>query len=121
MFLPELPVEETGECIRAFFEREGKRVPPEASVALVGAARQYPFYVQRLASEVFERSGQVLSKEDVALAKTAVLQSETGLYETMIAPLTTRQLRLLKILATTPSAHLLSANFVTRAELPDLP
>ena len=118
MFLPELPVEETGECIRTFFEREGKRVDAEVSVALVRAARQYPFYVQRLASEVFERSGQVVSREDVALAKTAVMQSETGLYETMIAPLTTRQLRLLKALAAAPSAHLLSADFVARAELP---
>jgi hypothetical protein len=118
MFLPELPVEETGECIRTFFEREGKHVDPEVSFALVGAARQYPFYVQRLASEVFERSGQVVSREDVTLAKMAVVQSETGLYETMIAPLTTRQLRLLKALAAAPSAHLLSAEFVARAELP---
>lgn len=118
MFLPELPVEETGECIRTYFEREGKRVAPAVSAGLVKAARQYPFYVQRLASEVFERSGSEVTREDVVAAKQAVMQSESGLYETMISPLTTRQLRLLKALASAPSTHLLGAEFVARAELP---
>lgn len=118
MFLPELPVEETGECIRTYFEREGKHVDSTVSAGLVTAARQYPFYVQRLASEVFERSGRKVTREDVVLAKQAVMQSESGLYETMISPLTTRQLRLLKSLAAAPSTHLLGAEFVARAELP---
>jgi len=118
MFLPELPVDETGECLRTFFEREGKCMSPEVSRALVTAARQYPFYVQRLASEAFERSGREVTQADVTLAKMTVMQSESGLYETMIAPLTTRQLKLLKALAAAPTVHLMSADFVARAELP---
>ncbi len=36
----------------------------------------------------------------------------------MIAPLTTRQLKLLKALSATPSVQLTSAEFVAKAELP---
>lgn len=118
MFLPPLPISDTAQCIGSFFAQEGRHIDPQVSDALVAAARQYPFYVQRLASEVYERSGRDVTMEDVELAKMSVIQSETGLYETMIAPLTTRQLRLLKTLSATPSAQLTSAEFVAKAELP---
>lgn len=118
MFLPPLPIPDTSQCIDSFFAQEGRHIDPQVSAALVAAARQYPFYVQRLASEVYERSGRDVTMEDVELAKMSVIQSETGLYETMIAPLTTRQLKLLKALSATPSAQLTSAEFVVKAELP---
>lgn len=118
MFLPPLPLDETSACIRACFSQAGRHVDPDVSAALVAAAGQYPFYVQRLASEVFERSGARVTREDVDQARRAVMQSESGLYETMISPLTTRQLRLLKTLAAAPSVRLTSAEFVARSELP---
>ncbi|NCC26424.1 MAG: ATP-binding protein [Deltaproteobacteria bacterium] len=118
MILPPLPLEETGECIRGLFGREGKKATPDVCIGLVRVARQYPFYVQRLASEVFEMSGDTVSMEDVERAKSLVLESETGLYETMISPLTSRQLRLLKALAASPTKALAGSGFVAQAGLP---
>jgi hypothetical protein len=116
--LPPLPLEETGECIQALFESEGKTADLDLCVALVRIARQYPFYVQRMASEVFEISGETILMADVKRAKDLVLESETGLYETMISPLSSRQLRLLKALAASPSRALTGSRFVRQADLP---
>lgn len=118
MFLPPLPAEETGECVRLLFEREGKKADFDLCVSMVMACRQYPFYMQRLASEVYELSKSEITLEDVQNAEKMVLESEKGLYETMISPLTSRQLRLLKALAAAPEAALTSARFASRADLP---
>jgi hypothetical protein len=117
-FLPPLPVDETTSCIQKLFLREGQNISTDTCRHIVRTAHQYPFYVQRLASEVFETNESPVTRQTIDEAKKRVILSEQSLYEVMIAPLTSNQLRLLKALARTPAKAITGQDFVAAANLP---
>ena len=117
-FLPPLPVDETAACIHALFHGENRQVSEDVCKHIVRTAQQYPFYVQRLAGEVFESDDTPLTSETVNNARERIILSEQSLYEVMIAPLTSKQLRLLKALAHSPTRTITGKNFVARSDLP---
>jgi len=117
-FLPPLPEEETSQCIQDLFLAAERDIDADICRHIVTAAHQYPFYVQRLASQVYESEDDPITPATVEKAAEAVLISEQALYEVMIAPLTTGQLRLLKALARIPTNAITGKEFVSKADLP---
>lgn len=117
-FLPPLPVEETAQCLEKIFSHAGKTANYDVCAEIVRITEGYPFYVQRLSSEVYERGSKMIVKGDVEQARQIVLASEAGLYEVMVSFLTPKQLRLLKTLAAAPATQISGAAFVARSGLP---
>ncbi|MBW2030138.1 MAG: ATP-binding protein [Deltaproteobacteria bacterium] len=102
----------------ALFEQGGKQCDKMMSSRIVGLAQNHPYYIQRLAFEVFELSGAQISQDDIDTGLENVLLSERFGYEAILQGLPHPQIRLLKVLAEQPSPSIFSREFLSRSALP---
>ena len=100
------------------FKGAGKQCDRMISQMIIDAVANHPYYVQRLAFEIFELSGKRITKNDVDIGLENVLQSERFGYEAVLQGLSHPQIRLLKLLAEAPCPSLFSSRFVSRNALP---
>ncbi len=115
--LAPLPHAELVDFLMERFEAEGKHCPREAAESISNQTHQYPYYAQALAYNVFELSGDAVRVEDVDEGFETLLSSERYGYEAVIQGLTGAQTALLRALAASPSAHILSRGFLARHKL----
>lgn len=116
MQLGPLPREDTVAFLETQFAGAGKSCPGVVGAMIAGHSACHPYYMQRLAREVFEISGVQATQQDVRQAMVHVLDTERYVFEAMLARLTTPQIRLLRTLAHGP-AELLSREFLNRCGL----
>lgn len=100
------------------FGQEGRRCDKIVSHKIVKFAGYHPYYIQRLAFEVFEISGETVTGHDVDTGLEEVIQSEKFGYEAILQGLSQSQMKLLKALAEQPCASMFSSRFVSRNALP---
>ena len=112
-----LPHDELTSFLRERFAAEGKKCPPGVAAKISQRTEQYPYYVQALAYNVFDLAGKNITFKDVDTAFERLLSSERYAYEALVQGLTGIQTALLRALAATPDARILSSEFITRYRL----
>lgn len=76
-----------------------------------------PYYAQALAYNVFDVSGKVVKMKDVEAGFEILLSSERYGYEAIVQGLTGTQIHLLRALAASPNAKILSSEYITHHKL----
>lgn len=112
-----LPHHDLVSFLQGRFEKEGKRCPKSVAEKISQRTFQYPYYAQALAYNVFDLSGKTITNEDVDAGLERLLSSERYAYEAMVQGLTGTQIALLRALATSPDAKILSSDFIARHKL----
>lgn len=112
-----LPHDELTSCLIERFAAEGKKCPQGVAAEISQRTDQYPYYVQALAYNVFDLAGKNITLEDVDTAFERLLSSERYAYEALVQGLTGIQTALLRALASTPDARILSSDFIARYRL----
>ena len=79
---------------------------------------QHPYYVQRLAREVYDLGKKRIFEEDVAKALENVIDMERYVFEAVLSRLTLPQVRVIRTLAGFPTREMLSGKFIGRCSLP---
>ncbi len=116
--LPPLPLPDAAGFLSELFAKEGKDCPEKISEEIALAVRQHPYYVQRLAREVYELGGKSICREDVTKALETVIDTERYGFEAIISRLTLPQVRVIRTLAAFPNMEMLSSEFVGKCGLP---
>lgn len=78
---------------------------------------QHPYYVQRLAREVYDLGKKKISREDADQALEKVIDSERYAFEAVLSQLTTQQVRVIRTLAGFPAKEMLSGEFIAKCAL----
>jgi hypothetical protein len=112
-----LPHQDLVSFLQERFEKNGKRCPKSVAEEMSQRTSQYPFYAQALAYNVFDLSGKAIKSEDVAAGFERLLASERYAYEAMVQGLTGTQIALLRALAASPHAKILSSDYIARHKL----
>lgn len=101
--LPEIANEDFVPFIQARFKNSGKNCPPKVAAALYERVHGYPYYVQKLASIVWEKTQREATPGIIDQAHIALIQMETADFEAHWGGLSMVQKTLLKALATQPT------------------
>jgi hypothetical protein len=112
-----LPHHDLVSFLKRRFEKEGKSCPKSVAEEISRRACQYPYYAQALAYYVFDLAGKNIKIGDVDIGFERLLSSERYAYEAMVQGLTGAQIALLRALATSPNAKILSSDFIARHKL----
>lgn len=112
-----LPHRELVFFLKERFEAGGKKCPQSVAEVISRRTSQHPYYAQALAYNIFDLSGKTLKNEDVAAGFERLLSSERYAYEAMVQGLTGAQTALLRALAVSPDAKILSSDFIARHKL----
>jgi hypothetical protein len=112
-----LPHHDLVSFLQGRFEKEGRRCPKSVAEKISQRTFQYPYYAQALAYNVFDLSGKTITNEEVDAGLERLLSSERYAYEAMVQGLTGIQIALLRALATSPDARILSSGFIARHKL----
>jgi hypothetical protein len=112
-----LPHHDLVSFLKRRFEKEGKSCPKSVAEEISRRACQYPYYAQALAYYVFDLAGKNTKIGDVDIGFERLLSSERYAYEAMVQGLTGAQIALLRALATSPQAKILSSDFIARHKL----
>jgi hypothetical protein len=115
--LDELPRPELVPFIRERFASEGKECPPPVAEAVSQRTGQHPYYAQALAYHTFDLAGPEVRPEDVDAGFERLLASERYAFEAMVQGLTGPQISLLRALAASPTARILSSDYIARHRL----
>jgi hypothetical protein len=115
--VPPLPHEQLVSFLVEQFAAGGKNCTRIAAEEISRRTSQYPYYAQALAYNVFESSGKAVKMEDVEAGFEMLLSSERYGYEAVIQGLTSSQIDLLRALAKSPSAKILSSDYIGRHKL----
>lgn len=99
MELPPLPVDDAVAYVVERFRGAGREIDEEAAREIVTRARRHPFYLQRIASEVYAITVDQIAAEDVDKAYRLTIQAGTPLFEAILAGLTPPQIGLLRAIA----------------------
>lgn len=116
--LPPLPHEDIIPFLGGLFSREGKDCPEQVCGDISFKVGQHPYYVQRLAREVYDQGKEKISREDVDQALENVIDSERYAFEAVVSQLTTQQVRVIRTLAGFPAKEMLSGEFISKCALP---
>ena len=112
-----LPHHDLVSFLKGRFEKEGKSCPMSVAEEISQRTFQYPYYAQALAYNVFDLAGKAIKSEDVDAGFERLLSSERYAYEAMIQGLTGAQIALLRALATSPNAKILSSDYIAQHKL----
>jgi AAA+ ATPase superfamily predicted ATPase len=118
MELPPLPHEDVVPFLAGLFAQEGKPCPEEVCAEISSRVNQHPYYVQRLAREIFELSGKEISRRTVDQALQSVIDAERYSFEAVLSQLTPSQVHVIRTLVASPSREMLSGEFIRRCGLP---
>ncbi|MBW1999101.1 MAG: ATP-binding protein [Deltaproteobacteria bacterium] len=113
-----LPEAELVPFLLGLFKGEGKQCNEAVCRRIVESVSSHPYYVQRVAFEVFEIGRKIITEQDVNAALHNVIRSEKFGYEAIIEGLSSSEIKLLRALAEEPSTSLFSSSFVSRTGLP---
>ena len=112
-----LPHTDLVSFLKSRFKKKGKSCPRSVAEEISQRTFQYPYYAQALAYHVFDLAGKNIKKEDVDAGFERLISSERYAYEAMIQGLTGPQITLLRALATSPDAKILSSEFIAQHKL----
>lgn len=106
----------------AFIERQflnaGKSIPKECIDDIITWTRDYTFYTQSLCNEVFQRSGSVVTDEDIRKSKEIVIASNRDRFLEIQRLITPAQWKLMKAIAKDEVVlHPTSSDFIQRHRL----
>jgi DNA-binding transcriptional ArsR family regulator len=108
---------EAADFVAGRFGSVGRHCPLETARTLVQAVEGYPYYVQRLALELFEQEAEGDGGAGVGRAMAAMLVGERYVFEGMVRSISRNQLKLLKALAAHPTDGVTSAAFLAESGL----
>jgi hypothetical protein len=116
--LPPLPLTDMTAFLYELFSKEGidcaRRICEEISMAV----DHHPYYVQRLAREIYDLGKDRIFSEEVTKALENVIDMERYAFEAILSRLTLSQVRVIRTLAEFPSKEMLSGIFIGRCGLP---
>lgn len=116
--LPPLPLADITAFLEKMFSKEGRECPQKICQEISMVVDQHPYYVQRLAREVYDLGKKRISGERVAKALENIIDMERYAFETVLSRLTLPQVRVIRVLARYPSREMLSGEFIGRCGLP---
>lgn len=116
--LPSLPHADITAFLSQLFSKEGKDCPEKICEGISIIVNHHPYYVQRLAREVYDLGKEKISEEDVARALENVIDMERYAFEAVLSRLTLPQVRVIRTLAGFPTKEMLSGEFIGRCGLP---
>ena len=99
------------------FNRGGGKCPQAVAANISVRVGRYPYYVQALAYHIFERSGALITADDIETGFNGMIASQRYGYEAVAQGLTRNHIMLLKALAADPTANVLSARYMERHKL----
>lgn len=115
--LGKIPQQEFVDFLIRNFKNSGKKCSQELCQKIYMYTQGYPYYVQKLASLVWDRSDSGVTIETLEHAYGALLQSETPDFEAHWSGLTNAQKHLLQALARVPTASPFSKDYLKQHEL----
>jgi len=115
--LKRLPHDDLVGYLVAQFKKGAKRCPEKNARNISFISRQYPYYAQKLALNVYAVSGKVVHAEDITKALEIMIENETYFYQATLQSLAPRQIALLRALAIEPSKTILSNQYIHKHDL----
>lgn len=115
--LKPLPHEELAEFLAKRFKDGGKKCTRDIAAAISEKVRQYPYYAQALAYNIYEVSGRTVKEQDIETGFQNLIASERYGYEAIVQGLTGPQISLLRAIAKDPAAKILTAGYLERHRL----
>ena len=91
--LPPLPLGDVTAFLGDLFSREKRDCPETVCEAISLMVDQHPYYVQRLAREVYDLSKKNITEEDAAKALKNMIDMERYAFEAVLSRLTLPQVR----------------------------
>ena len=118
MELPPLPLGDITAFLGELFSKEKRDCPERICEEISLTVDQHPYYVQRLAREVYDLGKEKIFEEDVAKALENIIDMERYAFEAVLSRLTLPQVRVIRVLAGFPTKEMLSGEFIGRCGLP---
>jgi len=115
--LQRLPHDELVGYLIDQFKKCGKHCPQKNAEKISLASKQYPYYAQKLALNVYEISGKVIHAKDIAYALKIMIDNEIYFYQATLQALAPRQIALLRAVAIEPEKTLFSNRYISRHDL----
>lgn len=116
--LPPLPLADITVFLGKLFSKEGRNCPERICQEISLVVDQHPYYVQRLAREVYDLGENKILEEEVAKALENIIDMERYAFEAVLSHLTLSQVRVIRTLTGFPSKEMLSGEFIGRCGLP---
>lgn len=118
--LKPLPEDELGVFIARQFAVNGKTCGSTESLSLVKLVNCYPYYAQKLAHFVYERSGLIVTPNDVKDGFNDLLSTEKTVFEAIVQGIPSQQRLFLRALAIEPTDHPYSKNYARQHNIGSL-
>ena len=118
--LKPLPEEDLSIFIASQFAANGKTCGSAEASSMVRLVNCYPYYAQKLAHFVYERSGVVVAPDDVKMGFNDLLSTEKSVFEAIVQGIPSQQRLFLRALATEPTAHPFSKNYARQHNIGSL-
>jgi len=115
--LQRLPHDELVGYLIDQFNKCGKHCSQKNAEKISLASKQYPYYAQKLALNVYEISGKVIHAKDIAHALKIMITNEIYFYQATLQALAPRQIALLRAVAIEPQKTLFSNRYISRHDL----
>lgn len=115
--LKRLPHDDLVGYLVAQFKKGGKPCSEKNAQNISSISRQYPYYAQKLALNVYAVSGKVVQAKNITKALEIMIDNETYFYQATLQSLAPRQIALLRALAAEPSKTILSNNYIRKHDL----
>ncbi|RJQ67596.1 MAG: ATP-binding protein [Desulfobacteraceae bacterium] len=115
--LQPLPRQEFAGFIAEQFSLRGKECSHSMGELIADTVRCFPYYAQKLAYFVFERSGDKVEEKDVKLGIETLFRDETPTFEGVLLGLAPQQIALLRAIALEPSHSIFSQEYLRRHRL----
>ncbi len=116
--LPPFPLKDITAFLGDLFSREGRDCPERICEKISLTVDQHPYYVQRLAREVYDLGKEKIVEEDLVKALENIIDMERYAFEAVLSRLTLPQVRVIRTLAGFPVREMLSGEFIGRCGLP---
>ena len=100
--------------IEGRFQETGKECPERLASEIYGRVDGYPYYVQKLASLVWDGTERKVTQEIVHSSQNSLIRMETPDFEAYWSGLTGGQRNLLKAIASSPTANLYSKDYLKK-------
>lgn len=118
--LKPLPEDDLGVFIAQQFAANGKTCGSTETLSMIKLVNCYPYYAQKLAHFVYERSAEVVAPDDVKAGFNDLLSAEKSVFEAIAQGLPAQQRLFLRALATEPTDHPYSKNYARKHNIGSL-
>lgn len=118
--LEPLPKKDFAQFIAAQFIEQGKTCSINAATQLVTTVDCFPYYAQKLAYFIFQKTRKMVRPLDVHQGLQLLIKNEEPAFEGILLGLTPVQIGLIRALATEPSSSLYSQQYIQRHRLGSL-